>query len=95
MQKMHGITIIPEIDMPGHSDAFVQAMGHDMQTAEGMKELKVILKEVAQTFPNAPFIHIGADEKAHSLSSFYKRNSNLYSSIRSKMRYLDAYSRGV
>jgi len=36
-------------------------MGHDMQTDEGMKELKVILKEVAQTFPDAPFIHIGAD----------------------------------
>ena len=70
--KMHGITIIPEIDMPGHSDAFVRAMGHDMQTAEGMKELKVILKEVAQTFPNAPFIHIGADEKRIVYPHFIK-----------------------
>lgn len=70
--KMHGITIIPEIDMPGHSDAFVRAMGHDMQTDEGMKELKVILKEVAQTFPNAPFIHIGADEKRIVYPHFIK-----------------------
>ena len=27
-----GITVIPEIDMPGHSAAFERAMGHSMQT---------------------------------------------------------------
>ena len=32
-----GVTIIPEIDMPGHSQAFVRAMGHDMQTEQGMQ----------------------------------------------------------
>ena len=37
-----------------------------------MKELKVILKEVAQTFPNAPFIHIGADEKRIVYPHFIK-----------------------
>ena len=36
-----GMHIIPEIDMPGHSEAFVRAMGVDMQSAEG----KVILKK--------------------------------------------------
>lgn len=57
-----GITVIPEIDMPGHSDVFKNAMGFDMQTDEGKKALKVILKEAAEVFPRAPYIHIGGDE---------------------------------
>ncbi len=57
-----GMTIIPEIDMPGHSHPFESAMGHSMQTAEGISELKVILKEVADLFEKAPYIHIGGDE---------------------------------
>lgn len=58
-----GVTIIPEIDMPGHSAAFVRAMGYDMQTAQGVAALKTILDEVASAFPRAPYLHIGADEK--------------------------------
>ena len=57
-----GMTIIPEIDMPGHSHPFESAMGHSMQTTEGIAELKVILKEVAELFDKAPYIHIGGDE---------------------------------
>ena len=37
--KERGIIIIPEIDMPGHSEAFERAMGFDMQTDEGMEVL--------------------------------------------------------
>jgi len=59
-----GITIIPEVDMPGHSAAFERAMGHPMMTPDGRKELKVILHEVMETFPLAPYIHIGGDETA-------------------------------
>ena len=60
-----GITVIPEIDMPGHSAAFERAMGHGMMTAEGKEELKVIIKEATtNAFPLAPYIHIGADETA-------------------------------
>ena len=58
-----GVTIIPEIDMPGHSQAFVRAMGHDMQTEQGMQELQTILEEVAKVFVHAPYIHFGADER--------------------------------
>lgn len=58
-----GVYIIPEIDMPGHSEAFVRAMGHDMQTDAGVDKLKTILTEVCALFPEAPYIHIGADEK--------------------------------
>ena len=57
-----GVTIIPEIDMPGHSQVFTRSMGFDMQTEEGRKALRVILKEVGRTFPRAPYIHIGGDE---------------------------------
>jgi len=57
-----GIFIIPEIDMPGHSDAFRKAMGYDMQTEKGKIALKQILNEVVATFRHAPYIHIGADE---------------------------------
>ncbi len=61
--KARGVVVIPEIDMPGHSEAYRRAMGHDMQTAEGVAALKVILGEVAALFDEAPYIHIGADEK--------------------------------
>ncbi|MDE7387974.1 MAG: family 20 glycosylhydrolase, partial [Muribaculaceae bacterium] len=68
--KLHGITVIPEIDMPGHSEAFVRAMGFDMQTTQGKEVLKEVLEEVAEVFADAPYIHIGADEKAITDSSF-------------------------
>ena len=59
-----GITVIPEIDMPGHSDVFTKAMGYDMQSTQGRTALKKILNEVAATFKRAPYIHIGGDEVA-------------------------------
>ncbi len=65
-----GVMVIPEIDMPGHSEAFERAMGHSMQTDEGVAELKTILEEVAAVFPNAPYVHIGADEKAITYPGF-------------------------
>lgn len=55
------ITLIPEIDMPGHSAAFERAMGFGMQTPEGKAVLKDILREVAETM-DVPYIHIGTDE---------------------------------
>jgi len=68
----YGITVIPEIDMPGHSAAFERAMGHSMQTDQGMEELKTILKEVAEVFADAPYIHIGADEQTITYPNFLK-----------------------
>ena len=65
-----GVTIIPEIDMPGHSQAFVRAMGHDMQTEQGMQELQTILEEVAKVFVRAPYIHFGADEHSITYPNF-------------------------
>ena len=60
--RKHGITVIPEIDMPGHSAAFERAMGFGMQTDEGKKVLKTVLDEVCEVFADAPYIHIGGDE---------------------------------
>lgn len=57
-----GMTVIPEIDMPGHSHPFENAMGFGMQSTEGIAALKVILQEVTTLFDKAPYIHIGGDE---------------------------------
>ena len=65
-----GVTVIPEIDMPGHSQAFQRAMGYNMQTAKGVEALKSILSEVAATFSHAPYIHIGADEQQITYLNF-------------------------
>lgn len=59
--KERRIIFVPEIDMPGHSAAFRRAMGVDMQSSEGLKIVKNILKEICTTY-DVPYIHIGADE---------------------------------
>lgn len=59
--KAHHVLLIPEIDMPGHSAAFIRTFRHDMQTPEGMKILKLLLDEICETF-DVPYLHIGTDE---------------------------------
>lgn len=59
--KAHNMLLIPELDMPGHSAAFVRAFRHDMQSPEGMKILKLLIDEVCETF-DVPYLHIGTDE---------------------------------
>ena len=61
--REHNMLLIPEIDMPGHSAAFVRAMGVDMQSKKGMEILKQLMTEICtEVFPDAPYIHIGTDE---------------------------------
>ena len=61
--KQHEMLLIPEIDMPGHSAAFVKAMGADMQSEKGMAILKRLLDEICEdVFPDVPYLHIGTDE---------------------------------
>jgi len=61
--KDHNVLLIPEIEMPGHSQAFYRAMGHDMQSAEGMRLLKIVMEEILEeVFYDLPYIHIGTDE---------------------------------
>lgn len=59
--KDRHITLVPEIDMPGHSAAFKRAMGVDMQSDSGIHILKNILREFFTTY-DLPYFHIGADE---------------------------------
>jgi len=59
--KERYITLIPEVDMPGHSAAFRRAFHCDMQSDSGMLIVKNILKEVCAEY-NIPYLHIGGDE---------------------------------
>lgn len=68
----YGMVVIPEIDMPGHSTAFKNAMGFDMQSTSGKAALQTILEEAAVVFAGCPYIHIGADEVTITDSSFIK-----------------------
>ena len=63
--RERGVTLIPELDMPGHSGAFERVMGFGMQTPEGKAVLKELLDEVFDTF-SGPYVHIGTDEVAFS-----------------------------
>ncbi len=55
------ITLIPEIDMPGHSAAFKRAMGTDMQSDTGVTIMQNIIREFCATY-DVPYLHIGGDE---------------------------------
>ena len=59
-----GVMVIPEIDMPGHSQYFNTTFGFPMASEEGMKVLEVCLKEFMNEIPAdmCPYIHIGSDE---------------------------------
>lgn len=59
-----GILVIPEIDMPGHSDFFRTAFGFTMETEEGRKVLEECLSEFFDEIPRSicPYVHIGSDE---------------------------------
>lgn len=63
------IEVIPEIDMPGHSECFRRAMGFDMQSEEGIVALKRLIDEVAPIFPGR-FFHIGSDEVRIHMKNF-------------------------
>ena len=60
--KEHNVLLIPEVDMPGHSAAFIRAFRHDMQSKEGMAILKLLMDEVCEVFEEVPYLHIGTDE---------------------------------
>lgn len=59
--REHYVTLIPEIDMPGHSAAFERTFGFGMQTEEGKRIMKDLLAEACDAL-DVPYIHIGTDE---------------------------------
>ena len=62
--KERGITVMPEIDMPGHSAYFRNAFGFSMDSEEGMKVLEQCIDEFCNEIPvtMCPYLHIGSDE---------------------------------
>ena len=62
--KERGITIVPEIDMPGHSTYFTNTFGVSMDSEEGKKILETCLQEFFDEIPaeSCPYFHIGSDE---------------------------------
>lgn len=59
-----GITVMPEIDMPGHSTYFANAFGCTMDSEDGKKILKECLEEFFGEVPPTlcPYLHVGGDE---------------------------------
>lgn len=70
--RKHGITVVPEIDLPGHSAALIKAYpelgcSHEVicpANPEILPFLMQILDEVCHIFPSQ-FIHLGGDEVNH------------------------------
>lgn len=88
--KAHHVLLIPEIDMPGHSAAFIRTFRHDMQSPEGMKILKLLMDEVCETF-DVPYLHIGTDEVQFTNPSFVPE---MVSYIRSKGKKVISWNPG-
>ena len=87
--KARNITIIPEIDLPGHAVAMIkncpEKFANTYTTSSPLWEdgtpcaeevicvgkdgafeaLEALIEEIAQTFPDSPYIHIGGDEVNH------------------------------
>ena len=84
------ITIIPEIEMPGHSAAFIRTFRHDMQSPEGMKILKLLMDEVCETF-DVPYLHIGTDEVQFTNPRFVPE---MVSYVRSKGKKVISWNPG-
>ncbi len=62
--KERGITIIPELDIPGHSQYFWTIFGVQMDSEKGMQILDKLFAEFLAEIPaeDCPYIHIGSDE---------------------------------
>ena len=69
--KERGIIIIPEVDLPGHTQHFCDkhpeifgTLGVLPASEDVFSVLKEFYKEIFEMFPDSPLIHIGGDEAA-------------------------------
>lgn len=89
--RSHHVLLIPEIDLPGHSAAFTRALGHDMQSEQGMEKLKILMDEICEVFVDVPYIHIGTDEVNFTNPGFVPE---MVSYIRSKGKKVISWNPG-
>ncbi|WP_344849300.1 beta-N-acetylhexosaminidase [Pedobacter jeongneungensis] len=77
--KEKHITIIPELDMPGHSAYFKRVFGFKMESEQGMHVLEKLIDEFCKEIPasDCPVLHIGSDEvHIPNPAAFIERMSN-------------------
>ncbi len=72
--EARGVTIIPELEMPGHGAQMVSKRpdlfrAHEKHHAtlnfakpEALTALDTLISEVTEAFPKSPYVHIGGDE---------------------------------
>lgn len=89
--KRYGVTLIPEIEMPGHSECFARAFGYDMQTTAGLAKVKELLVEACETFNETPWLHIGTDETPITMGNFVPEVMTL---LRANNRKVGSWSPG-
>ena len=82
------ITLIPEIDMPGHSAAFTRAMKVDMQSDSGLIICKNIIKELS-TELDIEIVHIGGDEVKITNKQYLPEIAKLLKSLNKKVMAWD------
>lgn len=82
-----GVLVVPEIDMPGHSTAFENALDLNMQSGAGMDALRNILSEFFDLFSptQMPIFHMGSDEVVIYNPSF----------VREMCDYIESFDRQV
>lgn len=88
--KQHHVLLIPEIEMPGHSEAFTRTFGCDMQSRQGMVILKQLVDEICTVF-DLPYLHIGTDETRFSNPDFVPE---MVSYIRAKGKKVISWNPG-
>lgn len=67
---LRGVTIIPELEVPGHSgmlrkrypDVFGKSSTDLARDESALHGIKTLLDEMIEVFPSSPYIHVGGDE---------------------------------
>ncbi len=76
LAKKHHITLVPEIDLPGHSKSIIDAYPEvfkvkskkigtntiNIGNEETYQAVAQLIEEICNLFPDSPIIHMGADE---------------------------------